>query len=58
MDYPNLLQEIITLSIYYLQNIQGLSNNLTLDDGWINLGSTCPTFVLTLTNSLEVQGVS
>ena len=58
VDYPKILKEIVILSMNYPQNILGLSNHLILDNGWINLGSTCPAFVQTLTTSLEVQGVS
>ena len=31
---------------------------LMSDNGWKNLEPTCPTFVLTLSTSLEVRGVS
>ena len=57
MDYPRFFKEFVTLSTHYPKNIQGLSNHLTLDNGWINPRSTSPTFVLTLSTFLEVQGV-
>ena len=57
MDYPRIFKEFVTLSTHYPKNIQGLSNHLTLDNGWINPRSTSPTFVLTLSTFLEVQGV-
>ena len=58
VDYPKILKEIVILSMEYPQNILELSNHLTLDNGWINRGYTCPTFVLTLSTSLEARGAS